>query len=424
MAIPIFLQYLKTNREYLVAELFLSGMKNERRLIFILAAIQFTHILDFVIMMPLGPQLMRAFEVDAKGFAFLVSSYTFASAIFGFIGASVIDRFERKSALLFAYLGFAVGTFFCSQANGYDSLLLARIFAGCFGGLINGLVFTIIGDVVPEERRGKATGSVMAAFSIASVVGVPIGLYFAEVWDWHAPFLALVIFSQCVAIAVFFWIPKMNSHMVDSNDGKKTFSESKKEFIQVLKDSNHQKAFSLTVCMLMAGFTIIPFLSTYLVYNVGIKESDLPLVYLCGGGLTFFSSRFIGRLSDNKGRYPVFFGVAVLSIAPILVVTNLPEVPLLAALVITTFFMVLVSGRFVPAMALITSSAIPHKRGTFMGVNNAVHHLSSGVASIVGGALIVTHSDQRLTGFDKAGYLAVGFTLISLVLARRIKIRK
>ncbi|NCN40544.1 MFS transporter [bacterium] len=398
-------------------------MKYEKRLIALLAAIQFSHILDFFIIMPLGPMLMRVFGVNAQEFAILVSSYTFASAICGFTSAFFVDFFDRKRALLFGFSGFILGTFLCSQANSFEMLLGARIFAGCFGGIVNGAVFTIIGDVIPEERRGKATGTVMAAFSIASVVGVPIGLYFAEMLGWHAPFMLLVLFSLAVAFGIGKYVEPMRAHLRDTTH-KIDLRTELTDFANVLRDINHLKAFAFSVCINMAAFSIIPFISPYLVYNVGLPESRLPLIYLCGGSFTFFTSRWIGRLSDRYGRYPVYLTVALASLVPILLLTNLPPVPLVAMLAVTTLFMVLVSGRFVPAMALITSSANPARRGAFMGVFNAVHHMATGMASIVGGYLIVTEASGLLSGYQKNGYLAAILTLFSLYLAKNIKIRK
>ncbi len=397
-------------------------MKYERRLILLLAATQFSHILDFVIMMPLGPQLMRAFSINTSQFALLVSSYTFASAIIGFSGALFVDLFDRKRVLLFGFVGFIIGTLLCSRAHSYEMLLMGRIVAGSFGGLLNGTVFTIIGDVIPEKRRGKATGAVMAAFSVASVVGVPIGLYFAEIWDWSSPFLMLVIWALFVLAGIAKFVHPIKGHL-DDGGNKFHFKKDLKNFMAVMTDANHLKAFALSMSVTFAAFSIIPFISPYLVYNVGLPESKLPLVYLCGGSVTFFTSRYIGHLADTFGRFRVFMVLALASVVPILALTNLSPVGVPLILVVTTLFMVLVSGRFVPAMALVTSSALPGKRGSFMGAYNAVQHLSTGIASIVGGALIVTLPNETLSGYNKNGYLSVFFTILSVYLARKIKAR-
>lgn len=398
-------------------------MGYERVLILLLSTVQFTHILDFVIMMPLGPQLMRAFSIDAKSFALLVSSYTFSSAVFGFAGAFLIDRFDRKKAILFVYAGFLVGTFLCALAPTYGTLVGARIFAGAFGGVVNSLVFTIIGDQIPQERRGKATGVIMASFSVASVAGVPIGLYFAELMSWHAPFFGLAGAGMLVWIAFLLKVKPMRAHLDTLSKVKKSFKEELKIFGQVLTEVNHQRAFALTLCLMFAAFSLIPFISPYVVSNVGLPESELPLIYLCGGACTFFTSRYIGVLSDRYGMFSIFFKIALASMIPIYVLTNLPPVATPYVLITSTIFMVLVSGRFVPAMALITSSASPAKRGSFMSVNNAIQHLASGLATLAGGALMTSGSEGELIGYDRVGYMAIAATAISIFLAKRIKAR-
>lgn len=400
-------------------------LRSEKTLIALLAAVQFAHILDFVIMMPLGPQLMRAFEIDAKAFSVLVSSYTFSSAVFGIIGAFVIDRFDRKPALLFAYAGFLIGTLLCALAPNFETLLGARIFAGAFGGVVNTLVFTIVGDAIPEARRGRATGTIMASFSVASVVGIPIGLYIASIYNWHAPFFALAFGGSLTWMLFFVKMPSMRGHIGTGStsplDRSQNWREELSRFASVLGEANHQRAFALTTCLMFAAFSIIPFISPYVVGNAGLPEKNLPLIYLCGGACTFFTSRIFGALADRHGKYPVFFVLATASLLPIFLLTQLTPSPVPVILAITTMFMVLVSGRFVPAMALITSSANPTKRGSFMSINNAIQHFASGLASLSAGALMTTTATGGLVGYDKVGYLALGMTVLSLYLAKRIR---
>jgi predicted MFS family arabinose efflux permease len=399
-------------------------MRRERLLIFLLSAIQFTHILDFVIMMPLGPQLMRVFGIDAKEFALVVSSYTFSSSIFGFIGAFLIDRFDRKNAMLLVYSGFLLGTFLCALAPSYETLVGARVVAGAFGGVVNSLVFTIIGDSIPQERRGKATGMVMASFSVASVAGVPIGLYLAELMNWHVPFLTLAVLGVGVWIWMFFNVEPMRGHLDEHTPKyKKSFSEELRVFAKVFTEPNHQRAFALTTCLMFAAFSMIPFMSPYTVGNLGLPERQLPLVYLCGGACTFFTSRYFGVLADRYGMFRVFVGLAIASMIPIFVLTHLPPVPVYAILGTTTLFMILVSGRFVPAMALVTSSAAPGKRGSFMSVNNAIQHMASGTAALVGGYLMQSGPRGELIGYNKVGYMALAATALSVFMASRIQTR-
>lgn len=398
-------------------------LKNERAVVLLLAAAQFTHILDFVLMMPLGPILIREFSISVSAFGLMVSSYTFSSAIIGLIGALWIDRFDRKGALLVSYAGFTLGTLACYFAWSFESLTAARIFAGAFGGLITTLTFTIIGDTIPEERRGWATGVVMAAFSVASVVGVPIGIALAEASTWNLPFLALAIASTVVFYFLWTVIPPLKAHIKVETE-KVPIRFRVLALLRVAQDRTHLMAFALTTLLMFAAWTLIPFISPFLVFNLEVKESELPLTYFCGGLLTFFTSRWIGRLADKHGKFQVFWKVAVLSFAPILILTHLTSAPLWAILIVTTFFMSFVSGRFVPAMALITSAADPKQRGSFLSLNNSLRHLASGSASLAGGYIIAKNPDTgALDGYHINGYIAVLATVVCIFLARKIRIR-
>ncbi|MDQ4141708.1 MAG: MFS transporter, partial [Bacteroidota bacterium] len=227
-------------------------------LLFILAVVQFTHIIDFVIMMPLGPQLMRVFSINPKQFGLLVSAYTFAAAFSGFISTFFIDKFDRKNALLALYFGFIVGTFCCAIAPNYQILMLARVLAGAFGGVIGALVFSIIGDVVPEHRRGSATGKVMAAFSAASIIGIPVGLYLASLSSWHAPFYGLTALSLLVLFIAIKFLPTMRGHLTNAVQQKPV-----KLVMDILTNKNLMWALFLMIMLTIAGFTVVPFISPY-----------------------------------------------------------------------------------------------------------------------------------------------------------------
>lgn len=390
---------------------------NETLLLLILSAINFAHILDFVIVMPLGPQLMRIFEIDARQFGLIVSSYTISAGICGLLGIFFIDRFDRKKALLTAFAGFAVGTLLCAAAPDYPFLLLARIVTGLFGGLINALIYSIVGDYIPYERRGAAMGKVMAAFAIASVMGVPIGLWLAEGFSWHMPFLALGFFAAAVWILGLFGLPAMKSHL-QNRSAKPRPADS---FKSIVRDPNQLRALSLMMCMMLASFTVIPYISPYFVLNVGLRESDIMYLYLIGGGCTFVSSQIIGRLSDRFGKRQMLIAICLLSIIPILLVTHIGATPLPLALAASTLFFILVSGRQVPGIALITSTVPPQNRGGFMSFNAAVQQFSAGFASFIGGMILVTGSDDKIYHYGWVGILAMVFSLLTIPLARRIR---
>ncbi len=382
---------------------------------------QFTHILDFMIVMPLGPRLMEIFRITPSQFGVIVSAYTFSAGFFGLLAAGVLDRFDRKTALLTLYCGFGVATIACALAPSYHFLVLARLLAGGFGGVASATILAVVGDAIPPARRGAAMGTIFSAFSLASVAGVPAGLFLANRWGWHAPFFLLGGLSALILIGMFFILPVMRGHIHENLAVKALKPKAWEEMKTIAGQANHWKAFALTVMMTMAGFMIIPYISPSLVSNVGVSNERLPLVYLCGGAVTFFSARWIGRLSDRIGLLPVFTTVSLVAILPILAISNLPHVPLWVALAITTCFMVFTSGRFIPGMAMVTNSVEGRYRGGFMSINSALQQFASGVAAVIAAALVSRAGDGRLLHYGWVGALGSASILVSIYLAKKLK---
>ena len=381
-----------------------------------LAMVQFTHILDFVIIMPLGPQLIRTFGISPSLFGVVVSAYTFAASITGIIAAFFIDHFDRKKVLLTSYAGFALGTILCGLAPSYTWLVLARIVTGAFGGITASTILSVIGDVVPENKRGTAMGIVMSSFSIASIVGIPAGLALAQHLGWHAPFLALGALCVFGLGLILFGIPPVRGHLAAVRTESRIA-----EIKTILTHPNHLNAFVLSVCLMFSGFTITPYISQYLVSNVGLSESNLPYTFLSGGLFTLVTTILIGRLSDKMGKFPVFVGMVGVSILPIFLLTHLGRVGLTSSLVVSTLYMISMSGRMIPAMALLTSSASPQHRGGFMSLNSAIQQMALGASSFIGGLIITKTASGQLAHYDLAGYVAICSALISVPLARRLK---
>ncbi|MCB1193406.1 MAG: MFS transporter [Leptospiraceae bacterium] len=392
----------------------------EWQLLLLLSCVQFTHILDFMIIMPLGPQLMRILNISPREFGLLVSSYTFSAGFAGFISAVFIDKFDRKTVLNTAYLGFILGTFLCAVSHTYHFLLLARILAGAFGGIIGAGIFSIIGDLIPYERRGKATGTVMSAFSFASVAGVPLSLYLAATFNWQFPFFMLSVLSFVVLIFSYFLMPSVTEHI--ERRKYHHLHNPIQALFAIFHNTNHLWSFGLIMTMMFAGFSVIPYIAPYMVSNVGISEKELSYIYLLGGGATIFTARIIGTLADRFGKQKVFMVIAFFSIFPILIITNLGKVGIVLALMATTLFFILVSGRFIPAMALITSSVHPENRGGFMSVNSSIQQISAGVASLVSGLILVKTSSGELIHYPIIGYIAVLSTIICIFLSRKLKV--
>ncbi len=391
--------------------------RRELWLLVVLASIQFTSIVDFVIMMPLGPQFMQVFHITPRQFGHVVSAYGLSAGVSGVLAGFLLDRIDRKKALLLVYAGFGLGTLCCAIAPRYDILAVARAVAGAFGGVTGAVIMAIIADAIPESRRGAAMGVVMSSFSVASVVGVPAGLYLATHFGWHSPFFALAGLSGLILAAAARALPKMDHHVAKALEVKPW------PFMKDLfSHGSHQLALVFMAALTFASFFINPFLSTYMVRNAGFREGDLGWMYLAGGLATIFTMNLVGRWSDRSGKRPVFVMVALASVVPTLWLSRLGVVPLAVGLAGTTLYMICMSGRMVPAMAMLTSTVIPRYRGSFMSLNAAVQHLSAGLASDIAGSVLVDEPRTgRLLGFGWLGLASAALTIAGVALSLKLK---
>ncbi|HLP94942.1 MAG TPA: MFS transporter [Saprospiraceae bacterium] len=389
----------------------------ERLLLFALAAVNFTHIMDFMIMMPLGPQLMDLLQINPQQFSLAVSAYGITAGISSFIAAFFVDRFDRKSILLYAYIGFLVGTFSCAFAPNYELLVAARVLAGLFGGMIGAQVLAIVADTFSYERRAMAMGTLMTAFSLASVAGVPAGLWLAAKFSWHVPFLAIGLLGIAVLVIISFAVPPMNQHILEKRPGQKPFQV----LTDIFQTPNQMRALSFSIVLMLGHFIIIPFISPSLVGNAGFSQDHIFLIYFVGGLLTIFSAPLIGKLADRRGKYPIFVLFALLSLIPVWLLTNIWPVPLWVVLTIAGVFFIVINGRMIPTQALVSSVVHPQKRGGFMSINSSMQQLSTGLASMLGGAIVSKTADGHILHYNWVGYLSMVLILTSIWLAGRVK---
>jgi predicted MFS family arabinose efflux permease len=384
-------------------------------LLITLALVQFTNIMDFMVMMPLGPQLMELFSISPKQFGFIVASYTYTAGIIGFLGVFFLDLFNRRRALIFAYAGFLIGTLFCGIAKNYEFLILARIFTGIFGGVLSSIVFAIVGDAIPIERRGLAMGIIMTSFSLASALGVPFGLYLASIYNWNAPFLFLVGIASFVMVLILIVVPSMKLHLTGIKQSPLPI------LTNILQNNNQFRALILMALVMFGQMTIIPYITPYMVGNVGFKIDQLPLIYLFGGMANFISMPIIGKLSDKFGFARMFAIMLSLSMIPVFLITNLPSVSLQIGLVVTTLFMVLVGGRIVPTLSLITSTVLPKNRGSFMSFASSIQQIFSGVATTVAGYIVYKSETGAIIGYNIVGYIALACAFTAIFVGLTLK---
>jgi len=392
--------------------------RNERAMLLILAGIQFCHVLDFMIMMPLGPFLISALDISTDEFALLVASYSFSAAAAGLLIAPVVDRFERKRFLLVIFLAFAVATLLCALSPGFITLLLARGLAGIFGGMMGAMVHTIVADAIPFERRAKATGYVATAFSVSSIAGVPLSLLMADAMGWQAPFLFIALLSSALIWFGYKALPEFHGHLNAREEGRAI-----RQMIAVAIEPNHMRAMLLTGLVIFGGFTVIPYITLYAIANVGIAGDQIPLIYFLGGAATFITARLIGALADRFGKILMFRIVALGACLPVLLVTNIGAVSLVSWLLITTLFFILVSGRMVPLLAIVGAAVKPQQRGAFLSLNATVQSLAMGLASMVGGVFITQTPDGVISGYGWVGLVAAIFNVMAALWVGRVAIR-
>ena len=401
----------------------LDPRNRERLLLLTLAAIQFIHVLDSLLVMPLGPQFMRDLSLTPAMFGALVSAYSLAAAAAGLAGAFVLDRFDRKYALVTLLFGLVAATFICGIAKDFSILVGGRILAGACGGLIQALLFTIIGDCFPEARRGNATGTVMSAYSVATVLGVPSALFLAGQGNWSLPFIVLAACGFFVFLASIALIPPLKGHLLHAARSARALERGSKKsaFLALILKQNSRHAFLMIITLMFAGFTVIPYMSAYLSSNLGLSHQDLATVFFAGGVATFATARWIGRLSDRFGKRIMFNWLALASAVPTLVLTHAKPMSMIAVLFVTTSFILLLAARGIPALSLITASVGPGLRGRFLSLTSSLQQASSGLASLLTGLFLSQAPDGHLTNYNWAGDLSVVFILCSVLVVNRLR---
>lgn len=383
----------------------------------LLAFLQFTIVLDFMILSPLGAILLDQLHITTSRFGLVVSVYALSAGGSGLLAAGFADRFDRKRMLLFFYTGFLAGTFLCGIAPTYEFLLVARVVTGIFGGVIGSISFAIVADLFHYSMRGRVMGIIMTAFSASQILGLPVGLWLANHLGWHAPFLMIVGIGIPVAGIIALFLRPVTDHLHQAHQSNAFI-----HLITTVSRGRYLFAFAATTLLSTGGFMLMPFGSTFGVRNLGISLEDLPLVYMITGIVSMVAGPLTGRLSDAVGKYSVFVGGSIIMVSMVLYYTNLGVTPLAVVILVNCVLFVGISARMVSASAL--TSAVPdtHDRGAFMSVNSAVQQISGGIASFVAGLIVIETPAGPLQHYERLGYVVAAAALVSVALLFKLNL--
>jgi len=377
----------------------------------VLAVLQFSIILDFMILSPLGVVLLPALHITTSQFGLVVSVYAFSAGASGFLTAGFADRFDRKKLLMFFYTGFILGTFLCGICTTYPELLAARVVTGVFGGVIGSIVMAIAADLFALEVRGRVMGVVQTAFAVAQVAGLPAGLYLCNAFGWHAPFLMIASIGVLIGIVIVVGLKPVDGHLALRND-RNAFMH----LLQTLTRPNYLRGFAATVLLATGGFMMMPFGTTFTVNNLGIDMHRLPLIYLITGCALFVAGPVVGRLSDTIGKYKVFVMGTALSIVMVIIYCNLGITPLWAVILVNAILFVGVTARMVSVSALISAVPDAADRGAYMSVNSSIQQLSGGLAAALAGIIVVQTPSGHLERYPLLGYVVVAAMVVTVML--------
>ena len=350
----------------------------------ILALTQFTVVLDFMVMSPLGDKLMKAMQLTPQQFGIAMFSYAFSAGISGFLTAGFADSFDRKKLLLFFYIGFIVGTLFCGLANTYPLLIAARVFTGLFGGVIGSISMAIVSDLFTLEQRGRVMGFMQMGFGASQVLGIPISLYIANRWGWQSPFFLIVVLAFIIWLVLTLKLKPITKHLEVKNK-----DNALKHLIHTISQKNYRIGFLATALMSLGGFMIMPWGSVYAINNLNVTEAQLPLLFMISGVATLIIMPIIGKLSDKIDKFKLFTIASAWMIMVVLIYANLVPVPFWIVVILNVMMMMGVMARMIPSVALVSALPELRDRGAFMSINSSLQQLAGGIAAAIGGMIVV-----------------------------------
>jgi len=375
----------------------------------ILAILQFTIILDFMVLSPLGAILIPKLSITAAQFSHVVSGYAFSAGIAGILAAGFADKFDRKRLLLFFYVGFILGTVLCAIAPNYHMLLIARIITGLFGGVIGSVSFAIITDLFRMETRGRVMGFVQMAFAASQVLGIPIGLELANKFGWHYPFWMIAVFGTIVGVVILVYLKPVSEHLKLKND-----RNALAHLWHTATQRDYLTVFLATTLLATGGFMIMPFGSTFTTGNLKISADDLPLMYTITGVFSIIFGPLIGKFSDKIGKYTMFIIGSIVSTIMLVIYSQLGPSPFYLVVMLNVLLFVGISSRMISSSSLVTAIPTAQDRGAFMSINASVQQLAGGIASIIAGTIVVVQADGYVQHYDTLCYVVIGTMTVAV----------
>ncbi len=388
----------------------------QKMVIALLALTQFTVVLDFMVMSPLGDKLMKAMALSTSEFGIAVFSYAFSAGISGFLTAGFADSFDRKKLLMFFYIGFIVGTLFCGLANTYPLLIAARVFTGLFGGVIGSISMAIVSDLFKLEQRGRVMGFMQMGFGASQVLGIPISLFIANKWGWQSPFFMIVGLATVVWLVIGIKLEPITKHLEIKNK-----DNALRHLWLTISNRNYRIGFMATALMSLGGFMIMPWGSVYAINNLKVTEDQLPILFMISGVATLLMMPFIGKLSDKIDKFKLFVIASIWMIVVVLIYANLVPVPFWIVVILNVFMMMGVMARMVPSVSLVSALPELHDRGAFMSVNSSLQQLAGGVAAAIGGMIVVQKDNYSpIENYDTLGLVVSIFVIICIYMLGRV----
>jgi len=380
-------------------------------IIAVLSILQFTLVLDFMVLSPLGAILLPEFHISTEQFGLVVSAYAFSAGVSGLLAAGFADKFDRKKLLLFFYFGFMAGTLLCALAPTYHFLLIARVVTGIFGGVVGSVSNAIITDLFKLEVRGRVMGFVQMSFGAAQILGLPIGLVLANHFGWHAPFWMIAGAGTVMGIIIVIYMKPVNAHLLLKSD-RNPFEH----LVKTLSHNSYLRAFLATTLLATGGYMLMPFGSAFSINNLGITMAELPILYGVSGVFSMITGPLLGKASDKIGKYNLFVIGTFISITMVLIYTNLGITPLWALIALNIVLFVGISARMISAMALMTAIPQPQDRGAFMSINASVQSIAGGIGAYCAGLLIVQSKTGPILHYNRLGFAVSGSMLVAMLL--------